>query len=143
MNTGQCGSGRRRRSTKKTRKMRGGNFYGPVGAIAPGAMEWGAKENVAADPKTGALIPNDGSEMQAPKLGGRRRRSSRKTKKGGKHRKGHKSRKMRGGASYVSSAGVGAAFKGEGVAGLGNYSAYASKVPAGGPPQGADGVYRA
>ena len=141
MNTGQCGSARRRRSsTKKTRKMRGGNFYSFNGAIGTNGADWGAKENVAADPKTGALLPNDGGEMQAPKLGGRRRRSSRKTKKGGKRRK---SRKMRGGASYVSSAGVGAAFKGEGIAGLGNYSAYASKAPAGGPPQGADGVYRA
>ena len=38
----QCRGGKR---SKKT--MRGGNFYGPVGAISAGAMEWGAVENNA------------------------------------------------------------------------------------------------
>lgn len=135
-----------RRRSRKT--LRGGNFYGASGAIAPGAMQWGAVENVAASPVTGKLIPNDGSEMKATKLGGRRhgkktRKTKKVTRKGGKkHRKSR--RKMRGGANWVSSAGVGAAFKGDGVAGLGDYSAYGAKMPvSGGPEQNPDGAYRA
>lgn len=140
--------GRRRRSskTRKTRKMYGGNFYGfttDAGLGSAGAAR-PAVENVAANPVTGGLIPNDGSELNAPKLGGRRRRrkgTKKMTKKKGGKRRGRKT--MRGGASYVSSAGVGASFRGEGVAGLGNYSAYGAKMPvAGGPTQGGDGVYQ-
>jgi hypothetical protein len=131
---------------RRTRKMRGGTFYGFAGGVGntSAGPQWNAVENLAANPVNGRLIPNDGSEMKATKLGGRRRKSKKATRKGGKHRKGHRrSRKMRGGASYQSVAGVGAAFKGEGVAGLGNYSPYASKVPpSGGPTQGADGVYQ-
>jgi hypothetical protein len=78
--------------------------------------------------------------------GGRRRtkksrKGTKKTRKGVKKTRGR--RTMRGGANWVSAGAVGAAFKGDGVAGLGNYSAYAQKAPPGGPTQNPDGAYRA
>jgi hypothetical protein len=122
--------------------MKGGNFYGAGAAIAPGALEYKAVENNAVDPKTGAAMP----DYSMPTKGGKRRgRGTRKSKKG--TRKGKKgvrrTRKMKGGANWVSAGAVGAAFKGDGVAGLGNYSAYAQKAPPGGPTQNPDGAYRA
>jgi hypothetical protein len=208
------------------RKLRGGNFYGFSGSLGgtTAGPQWGAVENVAANSATGRLIPNDGSEMNATKIGGRRRRkTSRKTRgrrRGGveplksstetpggpigtsstpsapfmmptgspamglvsseqpksgefgrapasnggkKHRKTKKrsggakvaaaltagrrsrrrSRKMRGGANWVSPAAVGYGYAGKGSAGLADPQAYASKVPPmGAPVQGNDGVYR-
>lgn len=142
MQTTGCSGGRRRRGRKSrasrgSRKMRGGNFYGPGGAIAPGAMQWDAVPNTANDPVTGAAK----AEYAMP--GGRRRAGKKATRKGKKSRRTTRRRTMRGGANWVSSSGVGASFSGDGVAGLGNYSAYAPKAPTGGPSQGADGVYSA
>jgi len=129
--------GRRHRSGKKSRKMRGGNFYGAAGAIAPGAMQWAGVENVAATPD-GALIAN-GSEMNPPKIGGRRRRVTKKTRKGGrKSRRVHRRRTMRGG---VSVGGVGYAFNGTGVAGLQNAAGYNTNM--GAAPTDAAGVSKA
>ena len=120
--------------------MKGGSFYGPGGAIAPGAMQWDAVENNAANPVTGAPIV-DGSELQQVKLAGGRRRKSRKAskkvsrRKGGRHRRGRRhTRKMRGGATYESVAGVGYGYAGGGEAGLANYGGYASKVGGAGDP---------
>ena len=137
----------------KRRKMRGGNFYGfnvdpqigSAGAARP------AVENVAANSRTGALIPNDGSEMKAPQLGGRHRKghktrkarkSTRKTRK--VQKKSRRTRKMRGGATYQSAGNVGAGYTGTGYAGIQNYVGYPANVPvAGGPTQGPDGVMKA
>lgn len=135
--------GRRRR----TRKMKGGNFYGMGEPIAVGVPTWNAVENVAANHVTGAPIV-DGSEMNAVKVTGGRRRRTRKskkaTRKGGKHRKGHRrSRKMRGGASWVTSAPAGGSFTGQGAGGLASLTQYSGRMPvAGGPPQNQDGAYR-
>ena len=123
----------------RRRTMKGGNFYGAGAAIAPGALEYKAVENNAVDPKTGAAMP----DYSMP--GGRRRKprkGTKKTRKGVKKSRGRR-RTMRGGANWVSAGAVGAAFKGDGVAGLGNYSAYAQKAPPGGPTQNPDGAYRA
>ena len=73
-----CTSGGGR--TKKGTKKRGGG-YGAGSAITAGALEWkpdGATD--AADPKTGAAIP----DPALPKVGGRRRKSrkGRKASKG-------------------------------------------------------------
>jgi hypothetical protein len=108
MNTG----GRRR-----TRKMRGGNGYGVGQPIAVGALEY--VPNMTSVPDGAAYKPS----------GGRRRRKS--TKRGGKHRKGHKgrTRKMRGGGSVAN---VGYSFTGDGARGLANHSAYPSNLPPGG-----------
>lgn len=138
------GGRRKTRKARKTRKMRGGNFYGFAGGVGntSAGPQWNAVENVAANPVTGKLIPNDGSEMNATKLGGRRRKT---TRKGGKHRKGHRrSRKMRGGANWVSVAPAGGAYTGNGKAGLISLDQYSSNMPVrGGPVQGPDGVYKA
>lgn len=121
----------------RRRTMKGGNFYGVGAAIAPGAIEYNAVENNAVDPKTGAAMP----DYSMP--GGRRRRGTKKSKKTTKKSRKSRRRTMRGGANWVSSAGVGAAFRGDGSAGLANYSAYAPKAPVGGPTQNPDGAYRA
>ena len=146
-----CGAnmGGRGRRKMTARKMKGGNFYGPGGAIAPGAMQWDSVENVAADPVSGRLIA-DGSELQQVKLGGRRRKSRKASKKASRKgsRKGKKGtrrgRKMRGGSNWATVAPAGGSFTGQGAGGLIDLTSYDSRMPAGGgPPQNPDGAYRA
>lgn len=125
---------------RRSRKaMKGGNFYsfGFDPQTGTGGAGFTAVENNAVDPKTGAAIP----DYAMPTKGGKRR-GSRKSKKASRKSK-RRSRKMKGGANWASVGAVGAAYKGEGSAGLANYSAYAQKAPVGGPTQGADGVYKA
>ena len=134
------GSGRSRKG--KGRKMRGGNFYGfgVDSGLGSAGAKWGSVENVAAKPD-GTLVPNNG-ELAAPKVGGRRRRTSKKGRKS--RRVSRRRRTMRGGAGFYSIAGVGAGYAGKGAAGLADYGGYSTKGPvAGGPTQGADGVMRA
>jgi hypothetical protein len=139
--------GRRRRTAKGKKVMKGGDFYGftgPLGGTTAGAG-WGGVANTANDPVTGGVIL-DGGEMKAPKLGGRRRRTSKKTKKGGrKSRKvGRKGRKtMRGGGwnpGVVNVAGAGYGYGGNSIATSGppDMVGYASRV--GGAPMNAAGV---
>jgi hypothetical protein len=129
--------------------MKGGNFYGPGGAIAPGAMQWDAVANNGARPD-GTILAGD-ADLSASKVGGRRRRTSKKTRKGGrKSRASRASRKvggrrrktMRGGANFYSPSTAGGSFVGSGSAGLLNLKAYSVNTPAGGPQIGADGVSR-
>ena len=119
--------------------MKGGNFYG-FGVdpqIGSAGAAYPSVENLAADSTSGRLIPNN-AELNATQLGGRRRRrTSKKTRKGGKHRRGHKSRKMRGGMSVGQ---VGYGFTGTGAAGLADAVGYNANV--GGAPTGPDGVAR-
>ena len=133
--------------------MRGGNFYGAAvdPQIGSAGLAYPAVENVAANPVTGALIPNDGSELKASTLKGGRHRKGHKSRKGRKstrkprktQKKSRRTRRMRGGASYTNSANVGAAYTGTGYAGIQNYVGYPANVPAaGGPVQGGDGVMR-
>jgi hypothetical protein len=137
---------------KRRYRMRGGNFYGAAvdPQIGSAGLAYPAVENVAANSRTGALIPNDGSELKATQLGGRHRKGhkTRKTRKARKTRKVQKksrrTRKMRGGATYQSAANVGAGYTGTGYAGIQNYVGYPANVPvAGGPTQGPDGVMKA
>jgi hypothetical protein len=116
--------GKRRRS----RKVRRGGAYGAGPAIAPGALTYGAAYTGAADPKTGAPVPEPAligtpSEGSYTGIGGRRRRGSRKTAKKGK-KGGKKTRKMRGGANSMSMGGVGYGYTGAGMAGLVNPTQY-------------------
>jgi hypothetical protein len=111
----QCAGKRRRHSKKhgrKTRKHRGG-YYGAVGAIAPGAMQWGT-----------------GSEMgdwAVSSRGGNAQYGS------GRKRKGRKTRKHRGGMRFgVASA----SFQGSGSRGLADYVATNTKTPTFGGPAG-------
>ena len=129
--------GGRRRTMKKTRKMRGGNFYGGVSDpyLGSAGLRYDAVANAGADPVTGAPVP----EM----YGGRRRKGKGKGKKTRKGR-GSRRRTMRGGANMVGSANSGASFAGKGIGGMADYGGYAANVNGrGGPTQGADGVYRA
>jgi hypothetical protein len=134
-----AGGRRRGKKSRASRKMRGGNFYGAAvdPQIGSAGLARPSVENVAADSATGRLIPNN-AELNATQLGGRRRRrTSKKTRKGGKHRRGHKSRKMRGGMSVGQ---VGYGFTGTGAAGLADAVGYNANV--GGAPTGPDGVAR-
>lgn len=128
--------GRRRRSGKKSRKMRGGNMYGVVGGdsqLGTAGARYDAVANLPYNSATGAA-----SNVDYGMVGGRRRRrTSKKSRKGGKHRRGHKSRKMRGGMSVGQ---VGYGFTGAGVGGLADAVQYNANV--GGAPTGADGVAR-
>jgi hypothetical protein len=126
-----CGSnplagGRRRRSTKKSRKMKGGNFYGVGAAIAPGVLERTAVPNLSANSETGQLGPADTGAMN----GGRRHRRSRKHSKkslyadifkGGRKRRTTRRRKLYGGANQMLPGNSSAGFTGEGSRGLANY----------------------
>lgn len=121
--------------------MKGGNFYGPGGAIAPGAMQWNAVANNGARPD-GTILAGD-ADLSAAKVGGRRRRTSKKTRKvGGRRRKvgGRRRKTMRGGANFYSPSNAGGSFVGSGSAGLINLKAYSVNTPTGGPRIGADGV---
>lgn len=145
-----CLTGGRRRKTaaKKTRKMKGGVFYGVGKAITPGALEYKAVSgSQPVDPKTGAAAPDPFGTVakgaDSVMLGGRRRKS-RKAKKAKKSRK---TRKMKGGAwtpGGVNSAVAGAGFVGAqpgmpGSQGRGMYVGYDART-AGGPKAGPDGV---
>jgi hypothetical protein len=104
---------------RRSRKMRGGNGYGVGQPIAVGALEY--VPNMTSVPDGAAYKP----------IGGRSTRVRRKTKRGGKHRRGHKkgTRRMRGGGSVAN---VGYSFTGDGARGLANHSAYPSNLPPGG-----------
>lgn len=139
---------------RKTRKLRGGVFYGVGSAITPGALEYKAvsgsqpfssSAGAAVDDPFGTT-GNGGSVL----MGGRRRtrkgkkgaKKSRKTKKAGRRHK-----KMRGGVGVYNASSVGTSFTGAipnmpGGQTYGGYTGYAGKVPVGGPTAGADGVYR-
>lgn len=112
-----------RRKTRKTRKMKGGNGYGFTGAIGTNGPEWEA--NMTSTPDGKPYVPTGG--------GRRKTRKSKKTRK---------TRKMKGGAAWQTVGAVGYGYTGEGARGLADATAYASKVPVGGPAQGADGVSR-
>ena len=143
-------AGRRR----KSRKMRGGVFYGVGSAITPGALEYkGVSGSQPVDSKTGAALPDPfGTSAKGGDsvlLGGRRRRH--RSRKGGrKSRKTRKTRKMRGGAwspGNVNSAIAGTSFVGAqpgmpGAQGRGGYVGYNART-AGGPTPGPDGVMKA
>lgn len=137
--TQQGGRRRRGKGKGKTRKMRGGNFYGfngGVGGTTAGA-DWKPVVNAEVNPQTGAVVP----ESILPKTGGRRRGKGKKSRKGRKGRKGRKT--MRGGANWVSVAPAGGSYTGQGAGGLINLTQYGAKMPvAGGPVQGGDGVYQ-
>ena len=105
---------------RNSRKMRGGNGYGVGQPIAVGALEY--VPNMTSVPDGAAYRPTGGRSRRV-----RRRKS---TKRGGKHRRGHKgTRKMRGGGSVAN---VGYSFTGDGARGLANHSAYPSNLPVGG-----------
>ena len=172
---GTCGSsmmgGRRRKTSRRSKKLRGGMGYGFGGTLGTAGAQWdsswGGEITKAGQPVYDTADPQRGSSRRRSKRGGvdedpkplesipvdedprnvdggRRRRKSRKTSK--KSKKGGRRHKktMRGGASYQSVAGVGASFVGTGSRGLQDYVPYASKVaPSGGPTQNPDGAYRA
>lgn len=128
--------GRRRRTQKKRKAMRGGmgyGFQGPMGTNGPvwGAA-WGGEVTKSGAPVYDTADPQRGS-------GRRKSRRGKKSKKGS--RKGR--RTMRGGAQWQSAGAVGYGFTGSGERGLAGATAYAAKVPpSGAPVQNLDGAYR-
>jgi hypothetical protein len=99
-----------RRKSKRSKTMRGGNFYGPAGAISAGAMEWSAVPNDAYDPATGRNLGPDPGAPNGTGMGGGRRKKTNGKGKGKKARRTTKRksrRALKGGAGVVNSAGVG------------------------------------
>lgn len=149
---GTMTAGRRRKSRKGRRSLRGGMFYGVGSAITPGALEYNAVSgSQPVNSSTGAVEADPFGTVtkgaDSVVLGGRRRRrTSRKAKKS---RKVRRTRKMRGGGwtpGGVNSAIAGTSFVGAqpgmpGAQGRGGYVGYNAKT-AGGPTAGADGVMR-
>jgi len=108
---------RKTKGGRTKRRMRGG-YYGATGAIAPGAMEWERSSEM------GDFAANSTRAGNNAVLGaGRKRRG---TKKVGRRTR----RKMRGGGKY---GGVAAAFGGDGVAGMANYTGVTSRDNVGVP----------
>lgn len=98
------------------RKMRGG-YYGASGAIAPGAMKWTSGSE---------MVPGvAGRAGNSSLMGGRRRKSS-------KHTKRH--RKMRGGNKF---GGVSASYQGTGSAGMADFKGIITRDGTGSPAGGA------
>lgn len=132
MNTGQCGSGRRRRSTKKTKKSRKGGAYGFGAPITVGTLAVDKVDtSTPVDSATGKTMPDPYSN----KIGGRRRRSKRGSlyadlfRGGKKSRKVTRRRKMYGGVSQVLPARASAGFTGEGSRGLADYKDVGTGMP--------------
>lgn len=98
-----------KKHTRRHRKHRGG-YYGASGAIAPGAMEWTAKSEMA------DFAANSQRGQNAIVGSGRRKSKSKKSRK--------TRRVKRGGGKY---GGVSASFEGDGVAGLANFSGRTSR----------------
>lgn len=135
-----CTGGKRR--NKKT--MRGGNFYGPAGAISPGNMQWGAVENNPYSAGGKDLGPDPGGAHGTGMSGGRRKtKGKRKGKKARRSTKRKNRRALKGGAGVVNSAGAGYGYSqggsewasGSGYPVIGGYP---SRV--GGAPMDAAGV---
>jgi hypothetical protein len=87
---------------KRRRGMRGGMYGFGGNVIAPGTLEASAAYTGAADPKTGAAVPDPAlkgtpSEGSYTGVGGRRRKTRKSRKGSKKSRRG--TRKMRGGAT--------------------------------------------
>jgi hypothetical protein len=97
-----------KRKSRRSKTMRGGNFYGPKGAISAGAMEWGGVANDAYDSATGRnLGPDPGAPHGTGMGGGRRKKTKGKGKKARRSTKRKSRRALKGGAGVVNSAGVG------------------------------------
>ena len=146
--SGMTAGRRRKAAAKKSRKMKGGVFYGVGKAITPGALEYGAVSgSQPVNSRTGAVeadpFGTSAKGGDSVMLGGRRRKS-RKSKKS---RKSRKTRKMKGGVwtpGGVNSAVAGTGFVGAqpgmpGSQGRGMYVGYDART-AGGPKAGPDGV---
>jgi hypothetical protein len=131
-----------RRRNKKT--LRGGNFYGPKGAISAGAMEWGGVANDAYTSGGQNLGPDPGAPHGTGMSGGRRKtKGKRKGKKARRSTKRKNRRAFKGGAGVVNSGGVGYGYSqggsewasGSGYPVIGGYPANV-----GGAPMNAAGV---
>lgn len=120
----------RGRSRKVLRGGMGYGFQGPMGTNGPvWGSSWGGEVTKGGEPVYGT--------GDRPATVGGRRRKSHKGRKGGK-----RSRKMKGGANWISPGQTGYGYTGTGTRGLADATAYASRVPpAGAPSQNADGAY--
>jgi hypothetical protein len=109
---------RKSRTSKKhtmRRKHRGG-YYGAVGAIAPGAMEWGRGSEMG----DWAISSRGANAMYG------------RGRKGSKKNKAKKTRKMRGGNKFGA---VSASYQGTGARGIADFVQTNTKYPPFGPAQ--------
>ena len=96
---------------KRSKTMRGGNFYGVGQAISPGVIEFKPVENNAYTSGGKDLGPDPGAPNGTGLIGGRRKKTKGKGKRKGKKTRRSTKRKSRralkGGAGVVNSAPVG------------------------------------
>jgi hypothetical protein len=119
----------RRHSKKVLRGGMGYGFQGPMGTNGPvWGSSWGGEVTKGGEPVYG-------TGDRPATVGGRRRG----TRKGSKR---SRSRKMKGGATWISPGQTGYGYTGTGARGLADATPYASRVPpSGAPSQNADGAY--
>ena len=103
--------GSKKKYRKTRRRVRGGSHYGAAGAIAPGAMEWKA-----------------GNEMGPFNSKHGLRGGSKKRRKGGKSGLVLSRRRIRGGGAFGATS---AEFRGDGYRGRPNYHQGNTKGPIG------------
>lgn len=113
---------RKDRSKKRrmTAKKHRGGYYGAVGAIAPGAMQWGRGSEMG----NWSISSRGGNTQYGSSR--KRRMSKKKTMK--------KVRKHRGGGSY---GGVSASFQGTGSGGMADFKPIVTRDGTGAPAGGA------
>jgi len=106
---------------KTVRRKQKSGFYGAVGAIAPGAMQWSAGSE-----KGGCAADMSGRGGNNSVQYGRGRRGSKKAKRSTR-------RKHRGGGKF---GGVSASFAGTGSRGLADYTGVITRTPVGSSSEG-------
>jgi hypothetical protein len=114
-------TGRSRKYGKTYKRLHGGSHYGAAGAIAPGAMEWKAGNEMG--PFNAKHGLRGGSKKR--KSG---KTSSKKRRKGGKSSLALSRRRMRGGGAFGATS---AEFRGDGYRGIPNYHQGNTKGPIG------------
>lgn len=115
--------GQKRRTTRKSRKLRGGMGYGFGGTVGTAGPVWNSS--------WGGEVTKSGEPIydtaERPPVTGGKRRKSRK----GKSRRRRGTRRMRGGGSVAS---VGYGFTGTGARGIADAVGYPSNLPPAGFP---------
>jgi hypothetical protein len=123
------GKTHRRRHARRRTVKRGG-YYAPGAVIAPGAMEWVGKSEVAL-PEVASRGMN--AQFNSPAFqGGKRRHRRHRSRSRSDGKKRSKSRRRhRGGGSSAWGA-ASASYQGKGVAGMMDMSPVTTKFPSGG-----------
>jgi hypothetical protein len=117
---------RRRHGRRRTAKR--GGYYAPGAVIAPGAVEWVGKSEVAL-PELSSRGAN--AQFDSPAFTGGRRRRHRSRSRSDEKKRSRRRRRYRGGGSGLWGA-VAASYQGKGTSGIMEMSPVTIKFPSGG-----------